>query len=71
MNKINWEYLKNGDEMYLATVPEEGYLVVVSDGNGRYNAAYFMDYEWYEHYSEDEDVKKIKLNYRLICFHNI
>lgn len=54
MNNINWKYLKNGDEMYLATVPTEGELVVVADGKGKFEKSWFMDFKWWKDCEENE-----------------
>lgn len=54
--------LKNGNELYLSTTPADGLLVLVTDGKGRYDSAFFMDYKWWK---ECDDEQK-ELEYRPI-----
>lgn len=65
MDEINWSYLKNGDEMYLATVPEEGCMVVATDGKGKYESSYYMDFIWWKDCEENNgDYNKVELGWR-------
>lgn len=65
MDGINWNFLKNGGEMYLATVPGEGCYVVVADGKGRYEKSSFMDFKWWKDCEENEgDYNEVELDFR-------